>query len=69
MVNLDRTIKELKMEKLSWTITVEEDPETGDLILPFPPDFLELKGWKEGDTLEWNDNGDGSWTLSKVQEK
>jgi len=54
------------MENKSWTITVEEDPETGDLILPFPPEFLELKGWKEGDTLEWIDNGDGSWSIQRV---
>jgi len=50
----------------TWTITVEEDPETGDLLLPFPEDFLETAGWKEGDTLNWEDNGDGSWSLTKV---
>ena len=54
------------MEKLSWTITVEEDPESGELILPLPAEMLAMQGWFEGDTLEWKDNGDGSWTLSKV---
>ena len=49
----------------SWTLTVEEDPETGDAILQFPPDLLEQAGWKEGDTLEWKDWGDGSWSLEK----
>ena len=49
----------------SWTLTVEEDPETGDAILQFPPDLLEATGWKEGDTLEWKDQGDGSWSLEK----
>jgi len=49
----------------SWTLTVEEDPETGDAILQFPPDLLEVAGWKEGDTLEWIDRGDGSWSLKK----
>ncbi len=48
-----------------WTITVEEDPETGDLVLPFPEDFLKETGWKEGDTLTWTDRGDGSWSLEK----
>lgn len=48
-----------------WTITVEEDPETGDLVLPFPEDFLKETGWKEGDTLTWRDLGDGSWSLEK----
>jgi hypothetical protein len=52
-------------DKVSWTIEVQEDPETGDAILEFPPDLLANVGWKEGDTLEWKDNGDGSWSLSK----
>ena len=48
-----------------WTITVEEDTETGEIVLPLPQDFLDMQGWKEGDTLEWTDNKDGSWSLSK----
>jgi hypothetical protein len=48
-----------------WTLEVQEDPETGDAILEFPPDLLESAGWKEGDTLEWKDLGDGSWSLTK----
>lgn len=50
-----------------WTIKLEEDPETGDLILPFTDEILESAGWKEGDTLEWIDNQNGSWTLKKVE--
>ena len=52
-----------------WTVIVEEDPETGDLILPLPPEMLEMQGWKEGDDLEWIDNEDGSWSLQKVKNK
>jgi hypothetical protein len=52
-----------------WTITVEEDPETGDLILPLPQDLLEIQGWKEGDTLTWNDEGNGAWSLTKEEIK
>jgi hypothetical protein len=54
-----------RQDRNSWTLTVEEDPETGDAILQFPPDLLEAAGWKEGDTLEWKDRGDGSWLLEK----
>lgn len=54
-----------KVDPKSWTLTVEEDPATGDCILQFPQDFLENVGWKEGDTIEWSDNGDGSWCLTK----
>ena len=49
----------------TWTVTVEEDPETKDLILPIPQELLDLQGWNEGDTLEWKDQGDGSWLLEK----
>lgn len=51
----------------TWTITLEEDSETDDLILPLPEDLLKQAGWKEGDTLEWIDNSNGSWTLQKVK--
>lgn len=54
------------METKRYILTVEEDAETGELILPFTPEILEQLGWKEGDTLNWSDNGDGSWSLSKV---
>ena len=49
----------------NWTVTVEEDPDTGDLILPFPPELLKELGWNEGDTLLWDVNSDGSFCLSK----
>jgi hypothetical protein len=52
----------------SWTITLEDDPETGDLIMPLTDEILESAGWKEGDTLEWIDNENGSWTLRKTDE-
>jgi hypothetical protein len=51
----------------SWSITIEEDPETGDLILPLPQDLLDLQGWTEGDILEWIDNKNGSWSLVKSE--
>lgn len=53
------------MERKSWTLAVEEDSESGDALLTFPPDLLEAAGWKEGDTLSWRDLGNGSWSLTK----
>ena len=53
------------VKRTSWTLTVEEDPKTGDSILNFPEDLLESAGWKEGDTIEWIDLKDGSWQLKK----
>lgn len=53
----------------SWTVTLEEDPDTGDLILPFTNEILEELGWKEGDVIEWIDNKNGSWSLVKQEQK
>ena len=51
----------------SWTLNVEEaNDDSGDAILTFPPELLEQAGWKEGDTLNWIDQKDGSWLLKKV---
>ena len=55
------------MKLKSWTLNVEEANDgSGDAILTFPPDLLEQAGWKEGDTLNWIDQKDGSWLLKKV---
>lgn len=48
-----------------WTITLEHDSESGDLIMPFPPDLLAQVGWDFGDTLIWEDMHNGSWHLRK----
>jgi len=55
------------MVNKSWTINLEEDPETGDLILPLNDDILEQTGWKTGDSIDWIDNKDGSWTMKKIE--
>lgn len=51
-----------------WTITLEHDPETGELIMPFPPDLLAQVGWDFGDTLRWEDCHNGTWSLRKVED-
>ncbi len=52
-----------------WTVVVEEDPETKELVLPIPPDALAQVGWDFGDELIWSDNQDGSWSLTKKEKK
>ena len=49
---------------MNTTLTIDNDG-----ILTFPPEFLEQVGWKEGDVLQWIDNHDGSWTLTKPDER
>lgn len=48
----------------SWTITLEEDPETGDLLLPFTDEILTEVGWKIGDTLVWEEKDD-TWIIRR----
>lgn len=55
------------MSENKWIITLEEDPATGDLIMPFTPDMLRQVGWDVGDTVEWEDLHNGTWSLSKKE--
>jgi bifunctional DNA-binding transcriptional regulator/antitoxin component of YhaV-PrlF toxin-antitoxin module len=43
-----------------WSITVDEEG-----ILTIPDDLLCRLEWKEGDILDWQDNPDGTITLTK----
>ena len=46
----------------TWTLTVEEDG-----IISLPQDLLDAAGWREGDSLHWIDQQDGSWQLVKEE--
>jgi hypothetical protein len=45
-----------------WIIPVDDDYN-----ITFPEDLLEQTGWKEGDTLQWIDQGDGSFKMIKKE--
>lgn len=36
---------------IQFTVIAEEDPDSGDLMLPFPEDFLMKEDWRLGDRL------------------
>jgi hypothetical protein len=48
-----------------WIVELEEDPDTGDLMMPLPPEMLKDLGWVIGDTLTWKIDGAGEISLSK----
>lgn len=60
--------KEDKVKK--WVLPVEEakdtDTDETEYFVSFPDDLLEAANLKEGDQVEWVDNGNGSYTLTKV---
>lgn len=48
-----------KLEQTSettWIVELEEDPETGDIIMPLPDELIASQGWAIGDVLEWDIN-------------
>ena len=52
----------------SKIVTLVEDEDTGDLILPIGDELMAEVGWEVGDTLDWVDNKDGSFKIIKKQE-
>jgi bifunctional DNA-binding transcriptional regulator/antitoxin component of YhaV-PrlF toxin-antitoxin module len=41
-------------------------PVDSDGVLTFPDELMDALAWEAGDTLEWIDNKDGSFTLKKI---
>ena len=54
----------MKKTTSRWTIPVQEN-EQGEQFIEFPDEVLKETGWKDGDSIEWIDNHDGSFTLKK----
>ena len=52
---------------IKYTAILEQDPDTGELVMPFPPELLSQMGWGFGDTLIWEDNHNGSFTITKKE--
>lgn len=46
-----------------------ETDENGDLILPLSDELCAEAGWKIGDTIQWIDNGNGTWSLKKMEKE
>jgi len=53
-------------DNVTYEVMTQEDPETGDLILPIPQELLDKMGWKPGDNLEWVQDDKERWILKKV---
>jgi hypothetical protein len=52
--------------KKSWILPVEQFAGADEYLISFPKDLLEASNLKEGDLIEWIDQGDGSYLLKKV---
>lgn len=49
----------------SYTVNIEQDPKSGELLLPFPQELLKQMGWSEGIELWWIDNKNGTYTIKE----
>lgn len=48
-----------------YEVITQEDPESGDVIIPIPEPVLKAMGWKDGDDIEVSLSQDGTLLLKK----
>jgi hypothetical protein len=41
------------MSQNTWTVELEKDPKTGELLLSIPSEILSQLGWSEGTDIWW----------------
>lgn len=51
---------------IRYEVITQEDPDTGDLIIPLPPQVLAQLGWKEGDEIKFDIGQDGKIYVRKA---
>ena len=49
-----------------YEVITQEDPETGDMLIPIPPNLLKELGWKEGDDVDFSIDDKGRIILKKI---
>lgn len=54
---------------MSDYVTKIDYDEWGNTVLILPLKMIEQLGWNENDSVSWTDNGDGSFTVKKVEDK
>jgi hypothetical protein len=69
--DLEYLVANQKKDKVKkWVLPVEEckdaDTDKTEYFVSFPEDLLEAADLKEGDRVEWVDNGDETWMIRKV---
>lgn len=50
----------------SYEVITQEDPESGDMLIPIPPNLLKQLGWKEGDDVDFSIDDKGRIILKKL---
>ena len=55
----------MTLASIKLQVQLEEDGD--NIILPLPQEVLDHLDIKEGDVLNWEDNGDGTFSLTKIK--
>jgi len=50
----------------SFEVITQEDPDTGDMLIPLPPQLLKDLGWKEGDEIDFSIDENGRIIVQKI---
>jgi hypothetical protein len=50
----------------SYEVITQEDPDTGDMLIPIQPSLLKQLGWKEGDDIDFSIDDKGRIILKKL---
>jgi hypothetical protein len=58
--------KNSPQNNVRYEVITQEDPESGDLIIPIPPPILAQMGLKEGDDIKLEIGPNGELYLSKA---
>lgn len=54
-----------KTDNSRYEVITQEDPDTGDLLLPLPKELLTSLGWVEGDEITFGLDEKGRFILQK----
>jgi bifunctional DNA-binding transcriptional regulator/antitoxin component of YhaV-PrlF toxin-antitoxin module len=60
----EREFNRASEPKKTWTLEVEKVHD--EYFISLPDDLLDAANLKEGDNIEWVDNGDGSFIMKKL---
>ncbi len=59
-------MKKLGKDLVRYEVITQEDPLTGDLMLPIPQKLLDELGWREGDEIEFAIDEKGKYILKRA---
>ncbi len=59
-------MSKLGQDSNRYEVITQEDPVTGDLLVPIPQVLLDKLGWKEGDEIDFDLDEHGHYILRKI---